>query len=219
MSEPGPPRVVVVDDHPLFRRGIVDLLMRDGAYLVVGEASSLDDITGLIHRAKPAAALLDIRLGKESALAVIPAVRTTCPDVRIIVVTMYDQPAFRRAAHAAGAHGYVTKRDADTEILIALRQVLSGGTYFPAVDDDRMESGRFGTLPVLAPREIEVVRHVARGHTNRAIADKLEISIKSVESYRARVMQKLGFSSRVDLVRYALELGLVGAGETPAIDD
>lgn len=213
-----PWRFVVVDDHPLFRRGIVDLLTRNG-FELVGEGASFDEIPVLIHQTVPDVALLDIRLGDKSALRAIPALRTTCPDVRIIMLSMYDAPAFWRAAAAAGAHGYVSKRDADAEILVALRTVLQAkSNYFP-VTGPRRVSSRFGSLPQLAPREVDVVRQVACGHTNRAIADKLQVSIKSVESYRARVMRKLRFTSRVDLVRYALEIGLVGAGETPPVDD
>ena len=211
------PRVVVVDDHPLLRRGLIGLLEGEGRLEVVGEAASVEEVAGLVHRTGPDLVLMDIRLQGTSGLTVVPALRSTCPDLRVIVLTMYDDPAFRRAARAAGAHGYVCKRDADTELLGAIRTVLSGGEHFTTPRHNDATS--IVSAPSLTARERDVVRLVARGHTNRAIADHLEISIKSVESYRARVMQKLGFGSRVDLVRYALEVGLVGRGDTPDVEE
>ena len=109
-------RIVVVDDHALFRRGVIDLLCSNGEFELVGEAESVDEIATLVHRTQPDVALIDIRLGLASGLAIVPALRQTCPQVGIIIVTMYDAPAFRRSARAAGAHGYVTKRNADTEL-------------------------------------------------------------------------------------------------------
>lgn len=206
-------RIVVVDDHPLFRRGVIDLLAVNPEYLVVGEASSAEETPALVHRTKPDLVLLDVRLGRVSGLSVVPALRSTCPDVRIIVLTMFVAPEFQRAARAAGAHGYVTKRDADSVLPSAIRAVLHGGEHYPDVDPPAPGPD---DLPLLAAREAEVVRGVARGYTNRKIADRMSISIKSVESYRARSMHKLGLSTRADLVRYALEVGLLGGDPSPA---
>lgn len=217
MAEGRAVRLVVVDDHSLFRRGVIDLLCSSGEYELVGEAESVSEIAELVHRTRPDVALIDIRLGQDSGLAVVPALRKTCPEVRIIIVTMYDAPAFRRSARAAGAHGFVTKRDADTGLPLAIRAVMAGRDYFGDDRGDRggayLPPGRSGGVPALADRELEVVRYIVRGHTNRSIAARLGISIKSVESYRARSMQKLGLSTRVDLVRYALEVGLIGGDE------
>ena len=126
MTEPKKWRVVVVDDHPLFRRGVVDLLLSTGLYDVVGEGSSAQEVAALVHSVTPDAVLLDIRLGTASGLSLIPSLRTTCPDLRIIVVTVFDDVAFQRSARAAGAHGFVAKRDADTKLQEALVAVLAG---------------------------------------------------------------------------------------------
>jgi DNA-binding NarL/FixJ family response regulator len=208
-------RVVVVDDHPLFRRGVVDLLSAKARHLVVGEAESADEIPALVHRTTPDVVLIDIRLGGASGLSVVPALRTTCPRLRIIVLTMFDAPEFQGAARAAGAHGYVTKRDADAVLPRAIQAVLRGESYYPARDGP-VPGG--GEPPRLTGRETEVIREVAAGHTNRAIAERFGVSIKTVESYRARAMQKLGLSTRADLVRYAVELGML-VGESSVSEE
>ena len=198
-------RVVVVDDHPIFRRGLTALLRSTGLYEVVGEAETVPEIMPLVHETEPDIALLDVRLGSASSLAIIHALRKTLPKVKVVVLTVFDAPAFRRVARAAGAHGFVTKLDADVKLRDVLSTVLAGKNAF----DDELCADEHRTL--LTDRELEVVRDVVYGHTNRGIAERIGISVKSVESYRARSMKKLGLSTRVELVRYALEVGLVEA--------
>ncbi len=207
VRDSNPVRIAVVDDHPLFRRGVVDLLSAVAGYEVVGEAASVDETPALVHRTRPDVLLIDIRLGTGSGLSVVPALLATSPGLRIIVLTMFGEPEFQLTARAAGAHGYVTKRDADSVLVRAIGAVLRGERHYPNVDPP----ARPTPGPVkLAAREAEVIREIARGHTNQTIADRWGVSVKSVESYRARSMQKLGLSTRADLVRYALEVGLLG---------
>jgi DNA-binding NarL/FixJ family response regulator len=203
------PRIVLVDDHPLFRRGVADLLRAAGTVEVVGEASDAAGALRQVTELLPDIVLLDIRLEPGSGIAMIHKLIEVHPAVRIIVLTMYDEPAFQRAAQAAGAHGYVSKRATDTKLLAAVDAVWVGQNFF-----------EFGARPVepstpkLTAREREVVRGIALGYTNREIADRLDLSIKSVESYRARVIQKFGFGSRAELVRYAFQSGLLDPGTT-----
>jgi DNA-binding NarL/FixJ family response regulator len=204
------PRIVLIDDHPLFRRGVADLLQHAGAVEVVGEAADADSALQQVRQLQPDIVLLDIRLEPGSGIALIAKLFEVHPPVRIIVLTMYDEPAFQRAAQAAGAHGYVSKRATDTKLLAAVQAVWAGEQFFDLGGSKKQE-----VAPKLTTREREVVRGIALGYTNREIADRLDLSIKSVESYRARVIQKFGFSSRAELVRYAFHTGLLDPGTAP----
>lgn len=201
------PRIILVDDHPLFRRGVADLLRDAGTVEVVGEAADMAEALQQVTSLRPDIVLLDIRLEPGSGIALIPKLLEIHPTVRIIVLTMYDEPAFRRAAEAAGAHGYVSKRATDTKLLAAIQTVWVGEQFF-----ERSSKVLEPMAPKLTAREREVVRGIALGYTNREIADRLDLSIKSVESYRARVIQKFGFSTRAELVRYAFHHGLLDPG-------
>jgi two-component system response regulator NreC len=214
------PRVLVVDDHPLFRRGVIELLRGSGRFEVVGETEDPAEAAAQQQSLGADVVLLDLRLRQASGLAWIAAILEAHPAGRVLVLTMYDEPSFRRAARAAGAHGYVVKSDADTTLLAAMDCVLDGGQFFgPIGSASGPHPVGLGEPSKLTAREREVVRMVSLGHTNRSIAERLGISIKTVEGYRQRVMDKFGFRSRTDLVRFALEIGLVGTGETPALLD
>ncbi len=213
-----PPRVLVVDDHPLFRRGVV-ALMRN-RFEVVGEADSPSVAVQTQQRLHADVVLLDLRLKHKSGLAALGEIQAAYPPARIVVLSMYDEPEFRRAARAAGAHGYVAKSAADTELLRTMGSVLSGELCFG--DGEVSPSGPLlaaGPGSRLTEREREVLRLIARGHTNRSIGEELGISTKTVEGYRQRVKDKFGLRTRIDLVRFALEIGLVGTSDLPALED
>jgi DNA-binding NarL/FixJ family response regulator len=196
------PRIVLLDDHPLFRRGVADLL-RAPAANVVGEAADADTAVEQVGTLQPDIVLLDLQMDPGGG-TMITKLFEAHPPLRILVLSDHDEPMVRRVAEASGAHGYLSKQAADDEMLAAVHAVWSGERYFELDSKTTDPPG-----PSLAPRECEVVRGITLGYTNREIADQLDLSIKSVESYRARVMQKLGLSSRAELVRYAFRTGLL----------
>jgi DNA-binding NarL/FixJ family response regulator len=191
---------------------------------VVGEASDGDEAVRKAVALRPDVALVDISMPGSGGIKAIERIREAAPATRVLVLTMHDMPAYLRAALAAGASGYVVKRAADSALLAAIRDVHRGRTVLdPALAASVVQSGlrRRGatTSPTtpLSPREREVLELVAQGYTNQQIADHLGLSVKTVETYRARLVEKLGLQSRAELVRYALDSGLFGgeASSTP----
>lgn len=184
---------------------------------VVGEAGTLLDAIEVAARVKPQIVTLDLSMPGPSGVASVERMRAAAPGARIIVVTMHDDPAYVRTAIAMGASGYVNKSAADSELVSAIRAVARGRAFIDAGDAATLESilspgsTASGRTPVetLSEREREVLGQVARGYTNRQIADDIGLSVKTVESYRARLMRKLGLKERSDLVRVAIELGLI----------
>jgi DNA-binding NarL/FixJ family response regulator len=170
-------------------------------------------------------ALVDISMPGSGGIKAIERIREAAPATRVLVLTMHDMPAYLRAALAAGASGYVVKRSADSALLAAIRDVHRGRTALDpglaasVVQSGLRRRGATGTSPtaLLSQREREVLELVAQGYTNQQIADHLGLSVKTVETYRARLVEKLGLQSRAELVRYALDSGLFGgeAGSTP----
>jgi DNA-binding NarL/FixJ family response regulator len=184
---------------------------------VVGEASDGDEVVRKVALLRPDVALVDISMPGSSGIKAIERIRAAAPATRVLVLTMHDMPAYLRAALAAGASGYVVKRAADSALLAAIRDVHAGRT---ALDPELAASVVQGGLrrrgaaaaspPPLSQREREVLELVAQGYTNQQIADHLGLSVKTVETYRARLVEKLGLQSRAELVRYALDSGLFG---------
>ncbi len=206
--------VVVVDDHAAMRSTLRALVERGGLD-VAAEAADTDVALDVVARVRPAVLLLDLGLaGTMSSLDVIARVLDVSPRTRVLVVTMQDDPAFARAAMRAGAAGYVLKERADDVLARAIAAVAAGGTYLDsgvgaalaALPDD---DGAGDRASALTPRETQVLRLIARGHTNGEIAEQLGVSIRTVETHRARIQRKLRRSSRAELVAVALERGLL----------
>jgi DNA-binding NarL/FixJ family response regulator len=191
---------------------------------VVGEASDGDEAVRKAAALRPDVALVDISMPGSSGIRAIERIREAASATRVLVLTMHDMPAYLRAALAAGASGYVVKRAADSVLLAAIRDVYHGRMALdPALAASVVQSGlrRRGATgaPLAAPlsqREREVLELVAQGYTNQQIADHLGLSVKTVETYRARLVEKLGLQSRAELVRYALDSGLFGREGGPA---
>ena len=218
-------RILVADDHAVLRAGLKVLIGQQPDMAVVGEAADGDEAVRRAHELRPDVALVDLTMPGICGIKAVERIRQECPETRVLVLTMHDVPAYLRSALAAGASGYVVKRAADTELLSAIRAVHRGRTVLdPSLAARVVQSGlgrrgpptggaAAGATAPLSPREIEVLDLVAQGYTNQQIADRLRLSVKTVETYRSRLVEKLGLKSRADLVRYALDSGLFGGGE------
>jgi two-component system response regulator NreC len=214
-------RVFIADDHTLLRSGLRLLIQTQDDMQVVGEAGDLAQTKREIGAAEPDVLTLDISMPGTTGMASISAIRQSFPEVRILVVTMHDDPAYVRTALALGAMGYVVKSAADTELISAIRAVYQGRVFVDAQHamaasnsgPANSSHGSSATAPIekLSTREREVLVLVAQGHTNQAAADRLGLSVKTVESHRARFMEKLGLTSRADLTRFAIESGVLSA--------
>ncbi|HEX9350798.1 MAG TPA: response regulator transcription factor [Gaiellaceae bacterium] len=207
-------RVLIVDDHAVVRSGLRRVLEAEEDIEVVGEAG---DMRGAVFEAraqKPDVVLMDVVMPGPTGIEATPAVLKEAPEAKVLVLSMQDDPRYVREAFAAGASGYVLKEAADAEVVDAVREVSGGGRYVhPAlgarlVAAEAEERTRADEDP-LSDREREVLRLLALGHTNQEIAEMLYLSVRTVETHRAHIMQKLRLSTRAELVRYAIEQGFL----------
>lgn len=212
------PRILLADDHAVLRAGLRLLLTSQNEYDVVGEASSGAETLTLAEQLQPDLILLDLSMPTLGGLDALPTLRKLVPSVHILVLTMHDDPQYLRQALKGGASGYVLKKAADSELLSAIRAVLRGEVYVhPSMTRVLLEDMLTEVRPAegenawknLSEREQEVLKMVALGHTSAEIAEKLNLSAKTVETYRARGMEKLGLRTRAALVKFALQEGLI----------
>jgi two-component system, NarL family, response regulator NreC len=207
-------RVLIVDDHAVFRAGLKLLIDAEDGLEAVGEAGSARDAIFQARALEPDVVLLDIVMPDQSGLDAMPTLLHERPEMKVLILSMQDDPQYIRQAFAAGASGYILKEAADTEVVAAIRQVADGSSYVhPAVGAklvaaETAEARRAQEDP-LSDREHEVLRLLALGHTKQEIAAELYISVRTAETHRAHIMQKLRLSSRAELVRYALEQGVL----------
>jgi two-component system response regulator NreC len=204
--------IVLADDHSVVRSGLRMLLEAEPDIEVVAEAGDIDAAKRYTLGYKPTVLVLDLNMPGGSSLEAIPKVADTSPDTSVVVLTMQDDPAFAREALQAGARGYVLKHSAGTELVQAIRAAAGGGTWLNPDLGARMAAtpdGPLGGLAELSDREIEVLRLIALGHTNNEIAEQLFLSVRTVETHRAHIQQKLGVSTRAELVRHALDHDLI----------
>jgi len=207
-------RAVVVDDHAVVRSGIKLLLDREEDIEVVGEAGNAKDAIFRTRALRPDVILLDVVMPGESGIDVLPSLLKESPETKVLVLSMQDDPSYVREAFAAGASGYVLKEAADEEVVAAVREIANGGRYVHPALGARMvaaeaEARAAAEADPLSEREREVLRLLALGHTNQEIAQMLYISVRTAETHRAHIMQKLRLSTRAELVRYALSQGLL----------
>lgn len=210
-------RILLADDHAVLRSGLKLLLESQNNLSVVGEAATGAETLRLAEQLQPDLILLDLSMPQLGGLEAIPLIKKLAPEAKILILTMYDDVHYLQRALKSGAAGYVLKRAADMELISAIRAVMRGEIYIhPSMTrlllDDMLpkaESQPVDAWETLSEREQEVLRLVALGHTNAEIADQLHLSIKTVETYRARGIEKLGLTSRAALVRYALKKGLI----------
>jgi two-component system response regulator NreC len=207
-------RVVIADDHQVVRAGLRMVLDHEPGIHVVAEAGDVPSALRAVKGHKPHVLILDLNMPGEPSLEAIPTFREQAPETHIVVLTMQQDPAYAREALRAGAQGYVLKEAADTELVQAVRHATENRTYLNPELGARMaaEPPPSGPPDDLTERELEVLRLIALGHTNTEIAAQLYLSVRTVESHRAHIQQKIRRSTRAELVRYALDHGLIDAG-------
>lgn len=202
--------IVLADDHTVMRSALRMLLDAEPGFEVVAEAGDADAAVRYVRGHKPAVLILDLNMPGRSSLEAIPEIREASPGTEVVILTMQNEPAFARRALQAGVRGYVLKEAADAELVQAVRSAAAGDTYLQPALGARLAASAGGhNGDELSERERDVLRLIALGHTNGEVAEQLYISIRTVESHRAHIQQKLGLSTRAELVRYALERGLV----------
>jgi two-component system, NarL family, response regulator NreC len=205
--------IVLADDHAVVRSALRVLLESEPGFEVVAEAGDATGAVRYVRGHKPTVLILDLNMPGPSSIESIPAIKEASPETEIVVLTMQAETAFAREALRAGVVGYVLKEAAEDELVTAVRNAAQGQTYLQPALGARLASEPEGRAEDdLSEREIEVLRHIALGYTNAEIAEKLSLSIRTVESHRAHIQQKLGLTTRSELVRYALDHGLVETG-------
>jgi len=207
-------KVLIVDDHAVVRTGLRLLLEAEDDIEVVGEAGTAREAVFEARSSKPDVILMDVVMPGGSGIDVTPQLLRERPDAKILVLSMQDDPSYVRQAFEAGASGYVLKEAVDAEVVAAVREVAEGRSYVNPTLGARLvaadsEARKRAEADPLSDREREVLRLLALGHTNQEIAKMLYISVRTAETHRAHIMQKLGLRSRADLVRHALEDGLL----------
>jgi two-component system response regulator NreC len=221
--------ILIADDHAVLQAGLESMLNAQPDMRVVGAAS--DGFVCIRQAAilKPDVILLDINMPNCNGLEALAQLRTQAPDCKVLVLTMHDDAFYLRQVMAAGAAGYVLKEAAGNELLAAIRAAYQGGVYLHPAHARLLMSTQQPTeqaLPsseaatryqLLSEREAQIFKLVALGYRNQEIADELHLSVKTVETYKTRLMDKLGLNTRIALVRYALELGLLDADDHTAV--
>lgn len=207
-------KILVADDHAIFRRGLKETLRSQFPKAAFGEAKTAEEAVEHIRQKDWDIVVLDISMPGRTGLEILREVKTLRPSLPILILSMYPEEQFARRALRAGASGYLTKESVPEELTEAVRKVLRGGRYVSVNLAERLASdlGRRSDAPLherLSDREFQVLRMIASGMTVKHIAEKLEVSVKTVSTYRARVLLKTGLRSTADLVRYAVQSGLV----------
>jgi two-component system response regulator NreC len=207
-------RVVIVDDHAVVRTGLRLVLDAEDDIETVGEAGDAREAVLEVRAQKPDVILMDVTMPGKRGIEAIPDVLKEVPEAKVLVLSMEDDPKYVREAFSAGAAGYVLKEAADAEVVVAIREVAGGGRYVHPSLGARLaaadaEAARAAADEVLSEREREVLRLLALGHTNQEIAKMLYISVRTAETHRAHIMQKLRLGTRAELVRYALDHGML----------
>ena len=209
-------RITLSDDHPIMIAGLRNLIQQEPDFELVGEATNGTAALKLVREQKPDVAILDISMPELNGIMVARKLTEELPDVKLMVLTLHEDRAYLRQALDVGVRGYVLKRSAAENLVQAIRAVVVGGLYVdPAIVDRVFEknvarggrSAAGSNMPQLTDREGEVLRLTALGFTNKEAARRLDLGVKSVETYRARGLEKLGLKTRADLVRYASAQG------------
>lgn len=206
-------KIIIVDDHPLMRKGLALSLDGELDLEVVGQAADAEIALSMIDKLNPDVAIVDISLPGMSGLELIKHLQAVRPEMRTLVVSRHDETLYAERAIRAGARGYVMKLEAADEIVKAVRRVLAGGIYVSEEINERLLMGLAGgrdelaqsPLEILSDRELEVFELSGRGLATREIAERLHLSVKTVESYRARIKDKLNLKTAAELMQHAVQ--------------
>ena len=212
-------RVMIADDHAILRAGLKMLVNAQTDMEVVAEAPDGEIAVQTAQETRPDVALLDLAMPRVGGMKALEKMTRDCHETRVLVLTMHDDPAYLRSALAAGASGYLLKRAVDSELLAAIRAVHRGGIFV----DPRLanvlvqevlakrssKAGRARPVNILSDRELQVLKLVAQGYTSAEIAKQIFVGVKTIETYRSRFAEKLGLRARSDLVRFAVQMGLL----------
>jgi len=205
-------RIVLADDHPIVLDGLRNLIRAEGDFELVGEAGSGLTALKMIREQRPDVAVLDISMPELNGIVLSRRLAADLPDLKLLVLTLHEDRAYLNQALEAGVRGYVLKRSAVENLVQAIRAVMVGGLYIdPAIVGRVFETqqvskrlaARKGVSPALTDREADVLKMAALGFTNKEIASRLDVGVKSIETYKARGLEKLGLKTRAELVRYA----------------
>jgi two-component system response regulator NreC len=209
-------KVLIADDHAIVRAGLRALIHSESTMKLVGEATGGLETIELVEKFQPDVLILDLSMPDLDGIAVTKKIKPSFPDLRILILTLHEDDALLRAALKAGASGYILKHAAEADLISAIHTVLRGDLYVDPSMVRRLLSNDMPPPVVslqpaesLTPREAEVLRLIVQGYTNRQIGGELNISVRTAESHRANLSEKLGLRSRVELVRYAREHGLI----------
>jgi two-component system response regulator NreC len=210
---------MIADDHAILRAGLRMLVNAQADMEVVSEAPDGEKAVQTARESKPDVALLDLTMPRVGGMKALQEMTRDCRETRVLVLTMHDDPAYLRSALAAGASGYLLKRAVDAELIAAIRAVHRGGVFVDprlanilVQDVLKKRSRKAGsTRPanILSHRELQVLRLVARGYTSAQIAQQIFVGVKTIETYRSRLAEKLGLRTRSDVVRFAVQMGLL----------
>ncbi len=211
-------RIIVVDDHPILRRGLQMILKAQADMQVVGEAGSVDEAMVLARELKPDVVILDLSLPDRSGVELISDIRVQCPGAKVLVLTIHDDESYIRKVLSEGGSGYLLKNAVDEELVLAVRAVARGEMVLdPSLTRELLLELMCGSRPkpakaeedLLSDRQREILAMIAQGYTDRQISEKIHISIKTVESHKARIKEKLNVAHRSELVQYAMKHKIV----------
>ena len=209
-------KVIIADDHAIVRAGLRALIHADASLELVGEAAGGYEAIELVEKNRPEILVLDLSMPDLDGISVTREIHPKFPDLNILILTLHEDEALLKEAIKAGASGYILKRAAETELISAIRTILRGDLYVdPSMvrallnDPAKPSDARNESNESITPREKEILQMIVQGYTNRQIGEELHISVRTVEGHRANILEKLGLHSRVEMVRYAREHGLI----------
>lgn len=216
----GKVKILLADDHAVLRAGLRALLNAESDMEVIGEAADGEEVLQTVKNLQPDIVLLDLSMPGMNGMECLEQIIMDYPEIKVLVLTMHDDDEYLKAVLKLGAKGYVLKKAADVELLSAIRTVAKGEMFiYPSmatallcqIISPKAQDRTADKVKSLSEREHDVLKYLALGHTNQEIADIIHVSVKTVDTYKARVVEKLGLRKRAELVRFALENGIIGS--------